>query len=1113
MKKTMKKILALVLTMLMLLSVAAPVFANTAATVECPEVHSKKNLDEKGITYKFISEHKPERCSDQSYNVYQCNACGVYFADDIVLSGKLCDFEITKPATCTEKGTQKCKVCGYEEEIAMVPHNYVPDKTCGYDGEDVTWTCSVCGDKKVEPFDGNHTWNITVTLEPTCNTKGNAHYVCTICGFEKDVPIIADATHIGHTWVYGEGQVGGCFKDGTTKDHITAGYYCADCGVAAEAGQTIVVDGKEVVNETKYTVTKVEHDIDYDHPTTETAPDCTNYGFKFYACKICSYVDVDAIEVIPALGHTYEQPDFDLSTLTPTVTGCVADAVTGVITPGKDVYNVTCTRVKDAANGTLCGHNGTITITHTVEIGKVKAPTCKDKGYTYDYCATCNLEFNKRNETETIASAHVWVADEDEAIQLGNEKLYGVEEIPTCVAPGRAYTTCKICGASKTDVILPATGHNYYDANGELTGGVLDCLNGVMVYTCTACPAETEGHELKVAIPGFDFNDIKFHKDYDAASGTWTGVWDYLAEADCTTAGVALYVCSCHPTKTITVVSAPKHTIDQTTFIPAADATCTTDGHVGFEECTLCDYEKGVAGAEGVIPATGHNMLTKIEALAPTCTEDGHQGWAVCQNGCGHEIGAENAVIDALGHDINLIDDLNPNGNNGTNYGFTCEKYAYNHYGCTRCNDKTTEYWEKYVAATGHNMEETTKPTCTTDGEKTCTNAWCEGCTPEVVPMLKHIDAEGKVIECVSEDFYCYRCQVDAEGKIPEGTDKLSWKESHYDVAVTIVNGICTEYHYELNVCKKCEKEWMDTNIILPDHDRVNAYWVETTPATFDAPGVESLICGRPGCNYVLDTREITRKDVEFSFEFDSAVYAGAHLVNSGYLAVKVNLSAYERDIHSVNFSFTVDASVLTLEEIIVPENSVFYNMVFASHDVANNNRINVYGTVQNEVNSTEIRNVQFTGTTEFATLIFKIADNANTEANYQDSDYTNDYAVTNIAAIECGVNYINYKASTPDNLAIVPYEGKRETLVNFATFNGALTIHMLGDVNLDGERNANKVATAIDVDTIRALIAENRYVAEADINKDGAITVFDFEYLAQYLVGEFGYADLCAKS
>ena len=48
--------------------------------VECPEVHSKEVLDGVGISYVFISEHKPVKCGDQSYNLYQCDNCGKYFA-------------------------------------------------------------------------------------------------------------------------------------------------------------------------------------------------------------------------------------------------------------------------------------------------------------------------------------------------------------------------------------------------------------------------------------------------------------------------------------------------------------------------------------------------------------------------------------------------------------------------------------------------------------------------------------------------------------------------------------------------------------------------------------------------------------------------------------------------------------------------------------------------------------------------------------------------------------------------------------------------------------------------------------------------------------------------
>jgi hypothetical protein len=122
-----------------------------------------------------------------------------------------------------------------------------------------------------------------------------------------------------------------------------------------------------------------------------------------------------------------------------------------------------------------------------------------------------------------------------------------------------------------------------------------------MIYTCASCPAEVEGAVLEVAIEGFDFNDITFHKDYDAASGTWNGVWDYVAEADCDTHGVQVYSCSCHPGKNIVVLIGPKHNIDMNTYIPAVEPTETTQGHVGFEECKDCDYEKGIYGEAGII--------------------------------------------------------------------------------------------------------------------------------------------------------------------------------------------------------------------------------------------------------------------------------------------------------------------------------------------------------------------------------------------------------------------------------------------------------------------------------------------------------------------------------
>ena len=55
------------------------------------------------------------------------------------------------------------------------------------------------------------------------------------------------------------------------------------------------------------------------------------------------------------------------------------------------------------------------------------------------------------------------------------------------------------------------------------------------------------------------------------------------------------------------------------------------------------------------------------------------------------------------------------------------------------------------------------------------------------------------------------------------------------------------------------------------------------------------------------------------------------------------------------------------------------------------------------------------------------------------------------------------------------------------------------------------KALTAADVDAIQGMLAGTDYNAAADVDKDGEITVADFEYLAKYIVGAIDYAKLCA--
>jgi hypothetical protein len=109
MKKTMKRILAFVLTFLMCASLAAPVFA--ADDAACPGVgaiHEKANCDA-----TKIGEHVPT-CGEQGYTVYKCNGCGTYFADDIYESDKEHVWvEGSYDETCEKDGYKGlvCEVC------------------------------------------------------------------------------------------------------------------------------------------------------------------------------------------------------------------------------------------------------------------------------------------------------------------------------------------------------------------------------------------------------------------------------------------------------------------------------------------------------------------------------------------------------------------------------------------------------------------------------------------------------------------------------------------------------------------------------------------------------------------------------------------------------------------------------------------------------------------------------------------------------------------------------------------------------------------------------------------------------------------------------------------
>ena len=137
------------------------------------------------------------------------------------------------------------------------------------------------------------------------------------------------------------------------------------------------------------------------------------------------------------------------------------------------------------------------------------------------------------------------------------------------------------------------------------------------------------------------------------------------------------------------------------------DATCTEDGVVGGNYCTVCN--NGKAEAESTIDKLGHNTDGVVAHKDATCTEDGVVGGnycTVCNNG---KTEAE-AIIDKLGHNTDGVvahkdATCTEDGVVGGNY-------------CTRCNNGKAEA-EEVITAPGHNTDGVVAhkdATCTEDG-------------------------------------------------------------------------------------------------------------------------------------------------------------------------------------------------------------------------------------------------------------------------------------------------------------------------------------------------------------------------------------------------------------
>lgn len=222
---------------------------------------------------------------------------------------KVLDIITPDSATCTEDGevTYKCAVCGEEvtEPTEAKGHSWVRSdaednpETCSTSGY-ISWRCENCGEEKREEIDpnGEHQFGDWITIEPTCKTAGRTYRVCEICGYEDNQDFY-DVDENAHQWevIWEDYQiiVDGAIVD--VKSDIKTYPTCTENGFGKFRCN---VCGKE-----KYDAIEAGGHNPIELPGVE--PTCTTPGLSGGSyCEWCNE-ELEAQEVIPALGHDWEE--------------------------------------------------------------------------------------------------------------------------------------------------------------------------------------------------------------------------------------------------------------------------------------------------------------------------------------------------------------------------------------------------------------------------------------------------------------------------------------------------------------------------------------------------------------------------------------------------------------------------------------------------------------------------------------------------------------------------------------------------------------------------------------------------------------------------------------
>ena len=672
----------------------------------CNDTYKTTTVEEFHVNVNTLAAVKVTCVNDGLTEGKQCADCGkITVAQDVISNAELkaaheaagyhnAGVNAYVFPTCTEVGYttgKKCTECDVvleaPVEIPATGHAYNTEEipaTCQADGYRVGGICLNDGCGYIVPgktipqlAECVAKDEMTLVSEANCSSPAIYKSECKWCGTTLENIPQGEKNPENHS-----GTVAIDTANSVVADCLNNGYAfygCSDCdflvkiipnGADKTAHEADDITAVMTENEFKaayanvltFTVTATGHN--YPFPSIDTAPTCTDDGYKLWMCQNpgCSASYEEHPE---ATGHSNEGAGvytvIDEATCAETglakyiCATCNAQIGADVVlekvehTPGtavvEDNVDPTCTVPGSYNNVVYC--------TECDEKLSTTPATVDPTGHgeynvfvsTTATCTTAGVETyacaNGCGHTTTVNVAPYGHVDGESHVENNVD--------PTCTTYGSydnvvRCTECDKLLRSETVTVQP-TGHTAAAAVNEdivLPTCVDDGTHYSVVY-CKDC--QTELSRVKIVTPA------KGHTP-DAA------VRENVTEATCTTAGYHEEVVYCSVCRV--VISRDEINVDPLGHTPAdaveepgVDSTCTEPGYYyNVVYCSTCGEE--IDRTEQPIEPKGHTESSEYKEfyVAPTCLEAGsYDSVYYCTvDGCGAELSRETIPVDALGH-------------------------------------------------------------------------------------------------------------------------------------------------------------------------------------------------------------------------------------------------------------------------------------------------------------------------------------------------------------------------------------------------------------------------------------------------------------------------------